>query len=149
MRRADLLIGIGLLIFAALYFRESFEITAGFASDRLGPAFFPRLLAGALAASALGLIWRSLGGRSDATPLPPVRIGLFLWTVGLTLAYAFLLPSLGYLIATVLYVAAMIWLLGYHNLVGLVATTAGVTAVLYLVFARALHVLVPMGPLGR
>lgn len=149
MRRADLLIGIGLLVFAVIYLRESFAITVGFAADRLGPRFFPRLLAGALAASAFALIWRSLGGRSDPAPLPPVRIGQFLWTLGLTLAYVLLLPPLGYLITTVLYVAALIWLLGYRNLVGLAATSAGVTAVLYLVFARALHVLVPLGPLGR
>lgn len=149
MRRADLLIGIALVAFAVLYYRESFEITVGFAADRLGPRFFPRLLAFALALSGLGLIRRSVTGRSDAEPLAPVRIGQFVLTVAITLAYAILLPTLGYLIATVLYVGALIWLLGYRNIVGLAATSAGVTAVLYLVFARALHVLVPMGPLGR
>ncbi len=149
MRRADLLIGIALLVFAVLYYRESFEITVGFAADRLGPRFFPRLLAVALGLCGLGLIRRSLTGRSDAEPLPPVRVGQFVLTLGITLAYAILLPSLGYPIATVLYVGALIWLLGYRNLVGLAATSAGVTAVLYIVFARALHVLVPMGPLGR
>ena len=52
-------------------------------------------------------------------------------------------------ISTPVYLAGIIWLLGYRNLVGLVGTAAGMTAVLYLVFGRALHVLVPMGPLGR
>ncbi len=149
MRRVDLLIGIGLLAFAVFYFQQSFAITVGFAGDRLGPAFFPRLLALALGTLALVLIWRSLAGRSDPAPLPPMRVGLFLWTVGLTTAYAFLLRPLGYLIATPLYLAGIIWLLGYRNLVGLVGTAAGTAAVLYLVFGRALHVLLPMGPLGR
>ena len=149
MRRADLLIGIGLLFFATLYLRESFEITTGFASDRLGPTFFPRLLAGALAVCALALMWRSLRGRSDTAPLPPVRIGLFVGTVGFTLAYALFLRPLGYLIATPLYLASVVMLLGYRSPVGVTATVVGVTGVLYLVFARALHVLIPMGPLGR
>jgi len=149
VRRADLLIGIGLLAFAILYYRESFAITVGFASDRLGPTFFPRLLAFALGICALGLIRRSLTGRSDVDPLPPLRIGLFVGAVALTLAYAALLTPLGYVIATLLYMAAMSWLLGYRNLLGLAGTTAAVTAVLYLVFVRALNVLVPMGPLGR
>ncbi|OFX28812.1 MAG: hypothetical protein A2Z07_07380 [Armatimonadetes bacterium RBG_16_67_12] len=149
MRRADLLIGIALLAFAAFYFQESSKITIGFAADRLGPKFFPQLLAAALGSAALALVWRSLRGRSDPEPLQPMRVRLFLWTVVSTLTYVLLLPSLGYLIATPLYLVAIILLLGYRNVAGLVATTAGVTAVLYLVFARTLHVLVPMGPLGR
>ncbi len=149
MRRADLLIGIGLLLFAALYFRESFEITVGFASDKLGPTFFPRLLAAALGASALGLIWRSRSDRSDPTPLPPVQIGLLAWTVGVTLAYALLLRPVGFLIATPVYLAGIVWTLGYRSLAGLSATAVGVTVVLYAVFARALHVLLPTGLLGR
>ena len=149
MRRADLLIGIGLLAFAALYYRESLEITVGFAADRLGPTFFPRILAASLAACALVLIWRSLRGRSDPGPLPPVRIGQFLATVGLTLAYALLLHPLGYVIATPLYLAGLVVSLGYRSMTGVAGTAVGVTIVLYLVFARALHVLIPMGPLGR
>lgn len=149
MRRADLLIGIGLLGFAVLYYRESLEITVGFASDRLGPTFFPRVLAASLAACALALVLRSARGRSDPGPLPTVRIGQFLGTVGLTLAYALLLHPLGYVIATPLYLAGLVMLLGYRSMTGVAGTAVGVTIVLYLVFARALHVLIPMGPLGR
>lgn len=149
MRRADLLIGIGLLAFAALYYRESFAITVGFASDRLGPTFFPRLLALLLAACGIALIRRSATGRSDANPLPAVRIGLFAWTVGLTLAYAVLLTPLGYLVATMLYMLAMSLALGYRQILGLFGSAVAVTITLYLVFARALHVLVPMGPFWR
>ena len=149
MRRADLLIGIALLAFAALYYQQTYEIVRGLASDKLGPTFFPRLLAGALGAAALALIWRALSNRSDPEPLRPVRVGLFAGTLALTLVYVLLLPSLGYPIATALFLAAMIATLGYTRLVGLVGTSVGVTAVLYLVFVRALHVLVPMGPLGR
>ncbi len=149
MRRADLLIGIGLLAFAAFYFQQSFAITVGFAADRLGPTFFPRLLALVLAACALALITRSVWGRSDPAPLPPVRAALLMGTIGLTVVYALALQPLGYLIATILYLATMVRILGYSNPVGLVGTAAGVTVALYLVFARALHVLVPMGPFRR
>lgn len=149
MRRADFWIGLGLLAFAAFYYQQSLSITVGLAADRLGPTFFPRLLAATLALAALGLLWRSARGRSDPAPLPPARLGLFLWAVGLTAAYALLLPRAGYLIATPVYLGAVIWLLGFRHPAGLAATAIGVTAALYLVFARALHVLVPMGPWGR
>jgi len=145
MRRADLLIGLGLLAFAAFYFQQSFTITVGFAADRLGPTFFPRLLALVLAACALALIGRSVRGRSDPAPLPTVRASLLLWTIASTIAYVMALSPLGYLIATPLYLAALVWLLGYRSPTGLAGTALGVTAVLYLVFAKALKVLVPMG----
>lgn len=147
MRRADLLTGIGLLALAALYFQQSFAITVGFAADRLGPTFFPRLLALSLGGCALALIARALRGRSDPTPLPAVRLPLLLGTLGLTAAYTLLLAPLGYLLATPLYVAALVLLLGYRRRAGVAGTALGVTVVLYLVFARALKVLVPMGPL--
>src|SRR3990170_605634 len=105
MRRADLLIGLGLLAFAAFYFQQSFTITVGFAADRLGPTFFPRLLALVLAACALALIGRSVRGRSDPAPLPTVRASLLLWTIASTIAYVMALSPLGYLIATPLYLA--------------------------------------------
>jgi hypothetical protein len=44
---------------------------------------------------------------------------------------------------------AMSLVLGYRQLFGLVGTSVAVAVTLYLVFVRALHVLVPMGPLGR
>ncbi|MDR7522702.1 MAG: tripartite tricarboxylate transporter TctB family protein [Armatimonadota bacterium] len=149
MRRADLLVGVGLLVVAILYYQQTFAITVGFASDRLGPAFFPRLLALALGSCAVALSWRSIRGRSDPGPLPPVQARLFLATLGLTVAYALLLPSLGYLLATPLYVVAVVGVLGYRHPGGLAAAAVGITGVLYLVFVRALKVLVPMGPLGR
>jgi hypothetical protein len=62
-------------------------------------------------------------------------------------AYVLVLTPLGYLLATPLYVAALVWLLGYRSRAGLAGAALGVTIVLYLVFAQALKVLVPMGPL--
>lgn len=148
MRRADLLIGLGLLAFAGAYYRASFDIAVGFASDRLGPTFFPRLLAAALAACAVALVVRAARGRSDPGPLAPVRLGTLALVVALTLAYGLALRPLGYPLATVLFLAAAIRALGHRDLRTLAGTAVGVTVALYLVFARALHVLVPMGPLG-
>lgn len=148
MRRADFFIGLGLLAFAAFYFQQSFNITRGFASDRLGPAFFPRLLAGALVALALVLIVRAGSGRSDPTPLPSIRKGLLLTVIVLTVVYALVLPRVGFLIATPVLLGAVMSLLGLRAWGSLVGTALGMTIVLYLAFGRALDVLLPMGLLG-
>lgn len=149
MRRADFIIGLALLVFAGLYYQQSLAIVRGFASDRLGPAFYPRLLAGVLTALAATLIVRAAGDRSDAAPLPPTRAPLLLFTVGMTAVYALLLPSLGYLIATPLLLGTVVWVLGLRSLPRAAAAAVGMTAVLYVVFGKALHVLLPMGPLTQ
>ncbi len=147
MRRADLVIGLGLLVFAAVYFDQSFNIVRGFASDRLGPAFFPRMLAVALAVLAVALLVRAGSGRSDPTPLPAMHPTLFFVTLALLVAYGLALPSLGFVIATPLLLAAVIRLLGQREWPGVIGTALGTMVVLYAVFGRMLHVLLPMGPL--
>lgn len=148
MRRADAVIGLGLLVFAALYFQQSFAINRGFASDLLGPTFFPRVLAAALALLALALVARAARNRSERTPLPTARGGVFLGVVILTAAYALLLPWAGFLLATPVLVGVVIALMGLREWRPLLGTAIGVTVVLYLVFARFLHVLLPPGLLG-
>jgi putative tricarboxylic transport membrane protein len=145
MRRADFYIGLGLLAFALVYFRQSFMILRGFASDRLGPAFFPRMLALALAALALTLIIRAVAGRSDPSRPPAIRAGTLAIVLVVLVLYAFVLPYLGFLIATPLMLGAVIWFLGLRAWSSLAATAVGVTVVLWLVFARLLHVLLPAG----
>lgn len=147
MRRADLLIGLALLVFAGVYFEQSFAITRGFASDRLGPAFFPRLLALTLAALAATLVVRAVTGRSDPSRPPAVRSRVFAGVLVLLTAYALLLPWAGFLLTTPVMLGTVIWLLGLRSWPSLVGTAVGVTATLYVVFGRALHVLLPMGPL--
>lgn len=147
MRRADLAIGIGLLVAAMIYFQQSFAITRGFASDRLGPAFFPRLLAVVLGALALTLIVRAVSGRSDPSRPPAIRSGVLIGLIVLLVLYALALPSLGFILTTPLLVAGAIWLLGLRQWPRVAGTALSVTLVLYVVFVRMLHVLLPMGPL--
>ena len=146
MRRADFVIGLGLLAFALVYYQQSFSIVRGFASDRLGPAFLPRMLAFALAALSLTLIVRALAGRSDPSRPPEMRVGVFAAVMGLLVIYAVVMPAVGFIVATPILLAAVIWLLGLRQWVTLLGTALAVTAVLYVVFGRALHVLLPLGP---
>jgi hypothetical protein len=148
MRRADLLGGIGLLLFAAFYFERSFAISTGLASDRLGPTFFPRVLASGLALLAAVLIIRALLDRSDRTPLSAVRATRLFGVLGLTILWALLLPRVGFLLVTPLLLGSVMWTMGLRRWRGLIGVSIGMTLVLYLVFVRGLNVLLPMGPLG-
>ncbi len=148
MRRADLGAGVLLLALAGFYLQQSLAIHRGFASDRLGPAFFPQLLGSALAILAVVLVLRALLGRSDPTPPPPTR-GRLLWTVvGLLAVYAVLMPEVGFLLATPPLLGAVSVVLGLRRPLSVVASAVGITVTLYLVFGRLLGVLFPRGPLG-
>jgi putative tricarboxylic transport membrane protein len=147
MRRADLITGLALLAFTALYAQQSFLIRRGFASDRLGPAAFPRLLALVLGILAALLVVRALAGRSDPARPPAIRGGPFAAVLVLLVAYALLLPRVGFLLATPVLLGGVIYALGLRAWLTLVGTALGITAVLYVVFGRGLHVLLPMGVL--
>jgi putative tricarboxylic transport membrane protein len=148
MRRADLLSGIGLLLFSALYLERSFAISTGLASDRLGPQFFPRLLALLLALLSVALVVRAASDRSDTTPLPAVRVGRLVAVLSLCAGWTLLLPRIGLLILTPLLVGAVIWILGLRRWRSIIAVSLGMTLVLYLVFVQVLKVLLPLGPFG-
>jgi putative tricarboxylic transport membrane protein len=148
MRRADFVGGIGLLLLAILYFERSFAISTGLASDRLGPTFYPRVLAVVLAVLATVLIARSLTDRSDPSPLSRVRAGRLFAVFGVMLLWVGLLPYLGFPLVTPLLLVAVMWILGHRRWRSLIAVSLGLTLALYLVFVRTLNVLLPMGPLG-
>jgi putative tricarboxylic transport membrane protein len=139
---------MGLLLLAILYFERSFAISTGLASDRLGPTFYPRVLAVVLAVLAIVLIFRSFFDRSVPSPLSKVRVGRLLTVFGLMLAWAGLLPLLGFPVITPLLLAGVMWILGHRRWPSLIGVSLGLTLVMYLVFVRALKVLLPMGPLG-
>ena len=148
MRRADLWGGIGLLLFAAFYFERSFAISTGLASDRLGPTFFPRCLAVGLSLLAVVLLVRALSGRSDSAPLSKIRVARLAAILALTVGWALLLPKMGFLLVTPLLMASVMCTMGIRSWWRLLGVSLTMTFVLYLVFVKALNVLLPMGPLG-
>jgi putative tricarboxylic transport membrane protein len=149
VRRADLVAALLLLAVAAVYYQQSFLIVRGLAGDRLGPAFFPRLLAGGLALLSLALLARALGGRSDPAPPPAARTGLLAATLVLLVVYALVVPRVGFLVATPVFLAMVLVALGVREALSVAAVAAGLTAALYVVFGRLLGVLLPAGFLGR
>ena len=64
--------------------------------------------------------------------------------------YVLAMPRLGYLLSTILFTAAMQWLLGrrgVQRLPGIAAVAVGTALVTWLVFERYLYVLLPRGSL--
>ena len=117
----------------------------------IGPAFYPRILLGVTAALSLALLVGDLWRRHDRPARPSVSYRLVVLTFVVFTVYVFLLPVLGYRVATVLFVGGLQATLDPPRSArgwGLVAAMAvGSMVATYYVFEVYLNVLLPRGRL--
>ncbi len=116
----------------------------------VGPAFYPRILLTITALLSAALVVSDLVRRRGAARPAPVRYGLVLMTFAIFGVYVALLPSLGYRVATFLFVGGLQAALERPRgrRWGLVVAVALVTALAtYYVFEGYLSVLLPRGRL--
>ena len=117
----------------------------------IGPGFYPRLLFTVTAILSAALVVSDVLERARRVPAPPVAYRLVVVTFAIFSAYVFLLPHLGYRVATLLFVGALQAALDRPRSPrrwGLVAVMAvATTVVTYYVFETYLNVLLPRGRL--
>ena len=120
----------------------------------VGPGFYPRIVLGITAAFALGLVVADLFARRRhaapaAEPAERHNYPLVAAAFGVFAAYVLALPWLGFRAATFLFLLAMPVVLerpaSRRRWVLVAAIAAIATAVVYFVFERYLHVLLPRG----
>lgn len=83
---------------AVFYFTMSFNYAQGTAA-RMGPGFFPKMVALGLAAIGIGVLLSSIAPRAHAEKLESWDLKGLLWITGSVALFGFLLPSLGLVIA--------------------------------------------------
>lgn len=116
----------------------------------IGPAFYPRILLTITALLSAALVVSDLVRRRGAARPAPARYGFVLLTFVVVGAYVGLLPSLGYRVATFLFVGGLQAALERPRgrRWGLVLAVAFLTTlVTYYVFERYLSVQLPRGRL--
>jgi len=120
----------------------------------VGPGFYPRIVLGVTAAFGLGIaiagfVARRRGGPVAVPAAQPPNHGLVAAAFGIFAAYILAMPWLGFRVATFLFLLAMPAALERPRtrrrwlLVAAIALVA--TVVVYFVFERYLHVLLPRG----
>jgi len=148
--RRDIGIGLGLLAFCGLMYRQ-----AGLAPANpfvpYGPSFYPRVALVVLAGLALWLILEAWGRGSAAAPPrtgPAPNYRRVLLGFACFLGYVAGLSILGFLTATFLFVLVMSWALGPRRaaeLPKLIALAVGTAAGTFLLFEKYLNVFLPRG----
>ena len=112
----------------------------------LSPSLFPLLCAAFLLVLSLALIREGFSMAPGEAPAP-LRWHPVLVTALAALAYALLLPLLGFVLATVCFLAGMLIYLGERRPLLLILLPLCFSAGSYLLFARLLHVMLPAAPL--
>jgi hypothetical protein len=156
--RREIAIAVFLAAFGGIVIALSGEIQSGVQTDPLGPRVFPSALGAGIAFCGLLLGFGALfrwqpqqsgllldgGGTEEVEkgPFSPMRL---LGAVVATAIYVAAFESVGYLIATPLYVVAILLIHGGAPWRTLVVAPVVITTVLYLTFRFALRIPVPGG----
>lgn len=140
--RGDRLAGALLVALGAAAAAEASTFDVAFLTDPVGPKALPYLAAGILVAAGLRMACRPAGGGGPSAR-PPARTAL---AAAAFLAYAGVLPWLGFFVSTTMVVAVLSELYGAPRPHGLVAA-ALLTGSLWVLFVHLLGLPLPPGTL--
>jgi len=145
-------IGLGLLFLTGWLYTNLEKIPAN-PLVPIGPAFYPWFLLVLTIALTLALIVQDVVSQRKKKDVLTLKGSLkkyrpTLLSFSLFFFYVILLPKLGYLLSTTLFVSSLQWLLGqslWRRLPGSLCIGIGTSVITYLVFEKYLHVFLPRG----
>lgn len=154
IQRPELCAGVlGLALSVALFW-ATFSLPE-FPVRFAGPAFYPRVLAIALAFISLAMVWQASAGAAPAADTAeaagePRRGSLVLMAIVASVLYYAGIEPFGFVVMTVLYFAFLMFLMQPRKKVlKTLLWAGGTTFAIYLIFAMLLRASLPMGTIFR
>ncbi|MBC5811230.1 MAG: tripartite tricarboxylate transporter TctB family protein [Candidatus Eremiobacteraeota bacterium] len=136
---------LALIVFGVAVFAASTRIDGATTSPSdIGPLFVPRIFAGALILFAVLAILFSKPSTEDHGGFNVTTLAV----AALVIAYALLLPRLGYVASTLLILMAILNVLRAGSWWSTLLFSIGMTGGLYLIFEKVLTIGLPSGPWG-
>jgi putative tricarboxylic transport membrane protein len=144
-KRIDISISLALIVIAGIMIHTSRSFPGAQGAD-VGASFFPVILSSLLIFLSLLLILTSIKNKAVETR----TAGKSEWKkvvfgMGFTFIYFVLLIYLGYVVATPIFLAAMMWMFNYRRIIQVVFWSLLITGVIYVCFAMLLQVPLPSG----
>ncbi|MEK6600892.1 MAG: tripartite tricarboxylate transporter TctB family protein [Candidatus Binatota bacterium] len=146
-------IGVGLLAFSGWLYANLDKIPAN-PLVPIGPAFYPRFLLLLTLLLSLALVVQDVLAhlkqekKEKGAFINWLNYQSTLLSFAVFGAYVLLIPKLGYLLSTILFVTALQWLLGkplWRRLPGSLSIGIGTSLMTYVIFEKYLHVFLPRG----
>ena len=116
---------------------------------KIGPSYFPSIMAWLLVIFSVALLINALRGRSKGTLIPlrlsdkGVQRGLI--TLGATIIYCATLDTIGLIPVSIIFLTFMAWVLGIRAWRVLLFTPSLITITVWLIFEKVLHLALPAG----
>ena len=118
---------------------------------KIGPSFFPNILAGLLIIFSVVLILNALKGKSKGT-LEPLRLSSKgvqrgLVTLLATVIFCVVIEPLGFILTSIIFLMFMMWLLGKRKPLLMLTVPPLTTFSIWLVLEKVLYLSMPAGVL--
>jgi len=146
MARRDLIAAIVLLVFTVGFAWLTVRLPDRGLPNTPGPAFFPSVIAAALAVLSVALLVRGARAAVPATATLPPTIAARGWIVlGAFVVYLLALPALGFLLASVPFFAVLTWVYGERRAAVVALTSIVAPVALLLLFRWGFQIFLPRG----
>ena len=134
--RVDTVVAAILFVIGAVVVIEARRLGAGWTSDGPGAGYFPFYIGLILSVSSLGVIYQSLGAktRDDGAFVDRVQMGRVLSVLLPATVYVLAIWFLGLYVASALYIALFMIILGDYPRVKSVILSVSVVAVFFMMF---------------
>ena len=116
---------------------------------KIGPSYFPSIMAWLLVIFSVALLINALRGRSKGTLIPlrlsdkGVQRGLI--TLGAAIIYCATLDPIGFIPVSIIFLVFMAWVLGIRAWRVLLLAPPLITLSVWLIFEKVLHLALPAG----
>lgn len=142
-------VGLGLAVVGAVAIYLATGFREGTVTGGPGTRFLPILLAVIVIGLGVVLALRPSASEGPVEPIASAGRSRVAWTLGALLAYVLAFGRLGFLLATVPFLALLLLVYGERRWPVVLAVAVGATGVSYALFAVWLGVPLPPGPFGR
>lgn len=146
MARRDVVAAVVLLAFTAGFGFLALRLPDRGLPNTPGPAFFPTLIATALAVLSIALLMRGVRAAATEPSALPTGVTARGWlALGMFVIYLVAMPTLGFLVTSIPFFAALTWAYGERRPVVLALTSVLVPAASLVVFRSGFQIFLPRG----
>jgi putative tricarboxylic transport membrane protein len=146
VKKADIGVGIGLLLLSVWVFWKSLEYR-----ERTiyiyGPNFFPQILSILICACAIGLIVRAIQGKvlSRTDHIDKHGFIRMMMAIGICIGYLFLMQLIGFMMATCVFLFTLMAFLRQIGLIKRIISSVAVALIVWVIFRYFLIIPIPTG----
>jgi len=149
VRAIEIGVAVVIFLFGALVVFDSYRLGAKWGGDGPQAGYFPFYVGLLICASGAAILARALRNQAFAAESFVSREELkkILTVLVPTVVYVALIASLGFYLASTLYIAYFMWHLGKYSWIKIAPVSIGVSVAFFLIFEIWFSVPLPKGPL--